>query len=219
MTYESVLQAAQALHLDILGGFHPTEDDKDLPDTGTLLMLSPLEPQFWVHFTTQPEYTDGDPDPLDRWSTRVVSTLADEVGAHAYFPFTGPPYNPFYQWALRTRRCHSSPINLLVHDHAGLFVSFRGAIALPQKLDLPSAPPPPCEGCIENPCLSSCPVDAFKTGVYDVKGCRDVIRSKPEHPCLTRGCEVRRACPASAGYGRMEDQSSYHMRVFLENGT
>ncbi|GAA6166114.1 hypothetical protein NBRC116590_38180 [Pelagimonas sp. KU-00592-HH] len=219
MTYDSVLKAAQALHLDILGGFHPTEEDGDIADAGTLLMLSPKEPRFWAHFTSQPEYLDGKPDPVDRWSTRVVTDLAKELGARAFFPFTGPPYNPFYSWALKTGRCHSSPINLLVHDRAGLFVSFRGAIALREKLDLPPAPTSPCENCVDKPCLTTCPVNAFATGTYDVQGCRNVMRSIDEHPCLTRGCEVRRACPANADYGRMEEQSSYHMRVFLENDT
>ncbi|HCQ65926.1 MAG TPA: ferredoxin, partial [Rhodobacteraceae bacterium] len=28
------------------------------------------------------------------------------------------------------------------------------------------------------------------------------------------GCVVRRACPVSAGFGRSEDQSGFHMRAF-----
>ncbi|MDV4143235.1 ferredoxin [Shimia sp. FJ5] len=217
MNYETLKSAANALHLDILGGFHPALDDTDLDGFGTLLMLGPLEPAFWTHFKTQKEYLDGGPNPVDRWSSRVVTALATALGGHPFFPYSGPPYMPFYQWALRTERCHSSPVNLLVHDRAGLFVSFRGALALRQHVELPDSPPSPCETCPDRPCISACPVDAFASGSYDVAACRKVIRDDGPACCLTRGCAVRRACPASQGYGRLEEQSSYHMRVFLEN--
>ncbi len=217
MTYDALEAAANALHLDILGGFHPTADDADLQGFGTLLMLGPLEPAFWTHFKTEKEYLDGGPNPVDRWSSRVITALATALGGHPFFPFSGPPYMPFYQWALRTERCHSSPVNLLVHDRAGLFVSFRGALALPQRLNLPDPPPSPCDSCADRPCIAACPVDAFASGSYDVDACRNVIRDEDPAHCLSRGCAVRRACPASQGYGRLEEQSSYHMRVFLEN--
>lgn len=217
LSFDIVEKSANALHLDILGGFHPDSDDKELAGFGTLLLLGPLEPAFWDHFRTQKEYLDGTPNPVDRWSSRVVTALAAALGGHPFFPFTGPPYMPFYQWALRTERCHSSPVNLLVHDKAGLFVSFRGALALPQRVDLPAPAASPCKTCEAQPCTSACPVNAFVTGQYDVSACRDVMRKDDPETCLSRGCAVRRACPASQGYGRLEAQSSYHMRIFLEN--
>lgn len=215
--YDTLKAAANALHLDILGGFHPTRDDPDLSGFETLVLLGPLEPAFWTYFKTQKEFRDGAANPIDRWSSRTVTSLAVALGGHPFFPYAGPPYLPFYQWARRTERCHSSPVNLLVHDRAGLFVSFRGALALPQRIDLPDSPPSPCETCTARPCITACPVDAFASGVYDVAACRDLIRDDGPARCLSRGCAVRRACPASQGYGRLEEQSSYHMRVFLEN--
>lgn len=218
MNYAILQSAARSLHLDILGAFHPKQDDPDLAGFGTLVLLSPLEPRFWDHFTTQPEYLNNVPNPVDQWSSRVVTALAAALGGQPFFPFTGPPYLPFFQWALKTGRCHPSPINLLVHDRAGLFVSFRGAIALPQHIDLPVAPPSPCKACTDKPCKSTCPVDAFATDTYDVEACRTMIAASDVSDCLTRGCAARRACPASADYGRLEPQSAYHMRVFLKNG-
>ena len=217
LSFDIVEKSANALHLDILGGFHPGPDDASLTGCGTLLMLGPREPAFWDHFQTQKEYLDDAPNPVDRWSSRVVTALAAALGGHPFFPFSGPPYMPFYQWALRSGRCHSSPVNLLVHDEAGLFVSFRGALALRQRIELPAAPPSPCDTCVERPCVTACPVDAFALGQYDVNACRDVIRADDPAYCLSRGCAVRRACPISQGYGRVEAQSSYHMRAFLEN--
>ena len=107
---ERAVQAALAAHhLTVLGGFHPTEEDGTPPGTETLLLLGPAEPGFWAHMTAQPEWLDDAPDPVDRWSRRVIGTIACDLGAKALFPFGGPPYHPFYQWALRTGRVGSAP--------------------------------------------------------------------------------------------------------------
>lgn len=217
LSFDIVEQSANALRLDILGGFHPPKDDPELDGFQTLLLLGPLEPAFWDHFKTQKEYRDGTENPVDRWSSRVVTALASALGGHPFFPFSGPPFMSFYDWGLRSGRCHKSPVNLLVHNHAGLFVSFRGALALRQKIALPAPLESPCAVCTSRPCLTACPVSAFATGAYNVAACRDVIGAKDPSQCLARGCAVRRACPTSQRYGRLEDQSSYHMRVFLEN--
>ena len=87
----------------------PTPDD-DLPKgTQTLLLLGPGSPASGRIFTAQPEWQDGAPDPMDRWSRRVIGRIACDLGAKALFPFGGPPHRPFYTWALRTGRVHASP--------------------------------------------------------------------------------------------------------------
>ncbi|WP_372884357.1 ferredoxin [Shimia sp.] len=217
MMYDLIARTAAERHLDILGGFHPSPQDHGLQGIGTLLLLGPKEPGYWRYFTRDREFRDGEPNPVDRWSARVVTGLAAAFNAQPLFPFTGPPYQPFFDWALRSGRCHRSPINLLVHDTAGLFVSFRGALALPQVLDLPAAAPSPCATCAAKPCLEACPVDAFAGGQYDVPACTAEIRSRQAHPCAIRGCAARRACPVSGGHGRAEAQSAFHMKVFLDN--
>ena len=52
-------------------------------------------------FARSAEFQDGSPHPLDRWSRRVISALAEAVGGRALFPFEGPPHLPFQRWALR----------------------------------------------------------------------------------------------------------------------
>lgn len=103
--------------------------------TRTLLLLGPAEPGFWAHLQAQPEW--GGPDPVDRWSRRVIGRIACDLGAKALFPFGGPPYHPFYRWALRTGRVWDSPVRLLVHSGQGLMVSFRGALALKEAVPVP----------------------------------------------------------------------------------
>lgn len=202
-----------AHHLEILGGFH-AEGDPALPKgTRTLLLLGPAEPGFWPHFTAQPEWQDGQPDPMDRWSRRVIGRLACDLGAKALFPFGGPPYHPFFQWALRSGRAWASPVHLLVHDTQGLFFSARGALALKEHVELPAPGLRPCDTCAQ-PCTRACPADALTPAGYNVPECHDFLASGAGEGCLSQGCAVRRACPVSQSYARMEVQSAYHMRQF-----
>jgi epoxyqueuosine reductase len=203
-----------AERLAILGAFHPEPGDGAPPATGTLLLIGPAGPEFWPHVTASPEFADARPDPLDRWSRRVIGRLACSLGGKALFPFGGPPWRPFHAWALRTGRIWESPVRLLVHDTAGLWLSFRGALALPARLDLPPPGPSPCESCADQPCRTACPVGALGPTGYDVPACRAFLDTAPGADCMDRGCAVRRACPVSAAHGRLPAQAAYHMRRF-----
>ncbi|MEO6301082.1 MAG: ferredoxin [Paracoccaceae bacterium] len=211
MTYAAVVAQAALVQLDVLGGFN-CDDDPTLPKgTRTLLMLGPREPGFWPAVQASPEWVG--PDPVDRWSRRVVGTLACDLGAKALFPFGGPPYQPFFTWALRTGRVWASPVRLLVHETQGLLVSFRGALALKERLELPVAAPRPCDTC-SKPCLTACPVGALTVAGYDLLRCHGFLDQPEGRDCMEGGCLVRRACPVSQGYARMAEQSAHHMRQF-----
>lgn len=213
--YETLSAQAEALGLRILGGFHPGPGDGAPEGCRTVLMIGPAEPGFWEVFQDSAEYGDGRRDPLDRWSKRVLGGWADARGGVAVFPSDGPPYAPFIAWAKATGRVHNSPAGILVHDRAGLMVSFRGALALRERVALRPAPPSPCESCLARPCLSACPVGALAEGQeYDVPACHDWLDRDKTRDCMTRGCAVRRACPVSQSYGRPEAQSAFHMRSF-----
>lgn len=201
-------------HLSVFGAFHPTAGDNVPPEVKTLILLGPDEPDFWVHISKAPEFTDKDPDPLDRWSIRVITGIADEFKATPLFPFGGPPYQPFIAWAEKSGRSWPSPVGMLVHDRAGLMVSYRGALALPERLDLPPPPPCPCGSCTEKPCLTACPVGALDNSAYDLAACHGYLNTGPGRDCLARGCGVRRACPVSQSYGRDPVQSAFHMKAF-----
>lgn len=214
----TTLAAIEALlaphHLAVMGGF-AAQDDADLPhDTKTLLLLGPSEPGFWPHVTAQPEWQSGGPDPIDRWSRRVIGQTACTLGAKALFPFTGPPWLPFYQWALRSGRAWNSPVRLLVHDRMGLFASYRGALALRETVALPPPPAKPCDSCAGKPCLTACPTAALTAAGYDVPACHAFLDQAEGADCLNNGCGNRRACPLSQAYARLPEQSAYHMGQF-----
>ncbi len=200
--------------LEVFGAFHPEPDDDAPEGTGTILLLGPREPGFWPHASAEPEFADGRADPMDRWSTRVIGDIAVATGATALFPFGGPPWRPFIRWAERSGRAWPSPVQLLVHDRAGLMVSYRGALALRQRLPLPPTPQRPCNTCPGQPCATACPVGALTPAGYDLEACHRFLDGPDGRDCMDNGCAVRRACPVSARYGRLPDQSGFHMRAF-----
>jgi len=203
--------------------------DKDLSNHGLVtmgavhdqkdtLLLIGMGPGAWDVFTDSAEYADGMPDPLDRWSKRIIGACADRCGAtETEFPSDGPPYPPFIQWALDSRRFWQSPVGMLVHDTFGLMISLRGALRLNGDWS-DSAPQAerPCNTCDTRPCLSACPVGALSdVAPYDVTGCKSHLNSAQGAPCVTGGCLARLACPVSQVHPRPAGQSAFHMRAFV----
>lgn len=211
MSLAALAEAAQPHHLAVFGACRTMPEDG--LGKGTLVLLGPCEPGFWAHVTAEPEFSDTAPDPLDRWSTRIINALARDCGGCAFFPFGDPP-RPFIRWALRSRRAWTSPVGLLVHDQAGLMVSYRGAILIEPELDLPQPTPSPCEACIGKPCLSACPIGALSGDSYRTNDCHAFLESPPGQDCMSTGCAVRRSCPVSQSYARQDAQSAYHMHQF-----
>jgi len=189
----------------------------NLPDAPSrcLAILGPAAGDaMWTAFRGSAEYGDGAPDPLDRWSRRVITAMGEALGAAAaFFPSDGPPYPPFVAWALQSGQVHISPVGLLVHPSAGLWVSFRGALLLDGSMGPPPPAPSPCTTC-PAPCLSACPAGALDADGYDVDGCHAYLDRPEGHTCMTRGCAVRRACPVGQGHAQPEAQSAFHMRAF-----
>jgi len=215
VTYDDLLRATRAVHLEIAGAFHPLPNHGCPNGTGTLILLAPHEPAFWPAFTVSPEYRDTAAEPMDRWSRRIIGQLASEHDGVPLFPFGGAPYQPFLRWAAASGRAWSSPVGLLVHDMAGLFISYRGAVALQQRIDLPPVPDAsPCESCTGQPCRTACPVGALGAEGYDVPACRAHIAGSAGQDCVDMGCAVRRACPISQAHDRLPAQSAFHMKAF-----
>ena len=191
-------------------GTCPAGPADGLAPASHVVLLGPDEPDFWPVFRASPEAGDGCPDPLDRWSRRVIDALAARHGALAIYPFDGPPFLPFQTFATRSGRCWPAPIRFLVHAEMGLWVSFRGALVVAEGPHLP-AMDRPCDGCAA-PCATACPVDAFAAG-YDVAACKAHINAPDGADCLARGCRARRACPVGAGL-RLPEQAAFHMEAF-----
>ncbi len=214
MIAQSEIDGLCALHgLMVSGALQTGASDRFEARHRSIVLISPDEPAFWARFRDSAEYADGADDPLDRWSKRVIGAMAVALDGIAVFPSDGPPYHAFQQWAVRSGRAFASPVGLLVHDIAGLFVSYRGAIALPFKVEQPDLPAgQPCEGCAQ-PCVVACPVGALTARGYDVAGCKAHLDAATGTDCQMGGCRVRRACPVGQDR-RAAVQSAFHMQAF-----
>ncbi|MDE2017297.1 MAG: hypothetical protein KGI57_06300, partial [Hyphomicrobiales bacterium] len=193
----------------------------DLPHgVATLALVGFAGARGWGAFAASPEAHDGAPDPLDRWSRRVIGALADALGARAFFPFGGPPHWPFQRWALAAGGVHPSPLGLLIDDVFGLWHSYRGALGFADAIAAPAARASrsPCEDCRGRPCLSACPVGAFTGEGFDAKACRSWLSGGQGGDCLTGGCLARRACPVGAEHRQGAEQAAFHLRAFARAG-
>ncbi len=194
-----------------------SEREGALADIRTIALAGMAGRDGWGAFATSPEAHDRLNHPLDRFSRRVIEALARALGALALFPFGGPPYRPFQQWARRAEPVHPSPIGLLIHPHYGLWHSYRGALGFCEALDMPkpAAVPSPCESCSGRWCLKTCPVGAFADVGYDVAACVGHLESAAGAECMGAGCQARRACPVGAEHAYGLEQASFTMRAFL----
>ncbi|WP_170351657.1 ferredoxin [Ruegeria atlantica] len=210
--YDRVEHAVLQAGLIVMGALHPHRVDAKQLDGGTLILLGAGK-SFWPTLKSAPEWP-GD-HPVDRWSTRVVGQLARDLGAEAHFPFGGPPYAPFIDWALKSGRTFSSPVGALVHDTVGMMISYRGALHFTEEFIIPEVPgTSPCINC-PAPCTQTCPVGALNSqNFYDVGACHAHLSTAAGQTCMTGGCLARLSCPLSEGAGREAEQSAHHMKAF-----
>jgi hypothetical protein len=206
------------LGLEALAWLHPSPGLRPDPTCRTLALVGPSGRDFWPVFCASPEYCDGKPDALDRWTRRRLTPLAERAGARAVFPFGGPPWHPFVAWALASGMVHCSPVSLMVHPKHGLFLSFRAAFAFDAELPLPATLPSPCLTCRGQPCRSACPVHALTEQGYDTTSCHDWLDTAEGADCLSDGCRVRRACPVGQALQDRE-RAAFHMAAFHPRGS
>ncbi len=214
--------AAQVAGLRVRGAFHPGPDD-EVPDVDgvaaeTLVLFGNLGGSMWPALTRS-GMLDGRADPVDTWSREVIEPLAARFKGLALYPFGGPPFQPFLRWACKAEPVFPSRMGPLIHETYGLWHAYRGALALGCKLTLPLREPTasPCETCVGQPCLSTCPVDAMAPGRYDVAKCVEFAGSEAGAGCRDFGCEARRACPVGQAHVYSPAQAHHHMAVFIRN--
>ena len=222
MIYDDIRAAVEAEGLILRGGFYPFAEDA-VPELApgiaceTLLIIGNAGGGMWRRFSSSPEFR-LDKDPLNAFSRRVIEHLAHEFGATALFPFTGPPFLPFINWAQRAEPVWPSPIGPLIHAEYGLWHAYRGALCFSDVIVLPSGPAAdrPCDTCADKPCLHTCPVGAFSDQGYDVPACIAHISTSSGGACFEAGCLARRACPVGSAYAYAPAQAAFHTRAFLK---
>lgn len=183
----------------------------------SVALIGNIGSSFWSEFTQSNEYLDGEDNPLDRWSMRVADVLAPTLKARPIYPFQGPPYLPFQQWAKRAEALQQSPIGLMMHPQYGLWHAYRFGLLFAEELSAGLMKrDSPCLSCEERPCLNTCPVGAFSSAGYDVPSCIDYLKQNPSAECFQHGCMARYNCPAGREYRYVDEQSQFHLRAFLK---
>ena len=217
MTLAEIKAAIEKAGLSYRGAFQP--DPGDLPEgvnATSIVLLGYLGGEKWDHFASSAEAQDGEINALDRWSSRIISSLADELDAVALFPFGGPPWLPFQRWAQKAERLFSSPLGMQIHPEYGLWHSWRGALGFSFIVN----PEPfidaehPCETCADKPCLSACPVGAFTDDGFRIDACVDHIATDKGVACLDGGCLARCACPVGKEHRYSPAQRQFHLGAF-----
>ena len=196
------------------GGFHPEVGEAGLGGVGSVLLVGNAGDAMWRAFAP---HIDGEKNPLDRWTKRVIDPIAEAFDARAIYPFD-PDIPPFQRWALRAEAVYASPLGILIHPEYGLWHAYRAALLFTERLALPERRrvPSPCESCAEKPCLSACPVGAFSGSAYDVASCAAHI-VKPEANCTSVGCHARNACPVGPEWRFPQAQIAFHMAAFARS--
>ena len=179
-----------------------------LPGARSAVVLACGGPAFGAAFGASPEAHDARPDPVDRFTERIVNqTIARAASPH----FAAPTYDhalsdrALYYWERQDghfadfvalgRACGlgwPSRLGVLIHPDYGPWISLRAVVltraALAATPPLPD--PSPCEAC-PGPCASACPGGALRRQDFDVAACGRTTLSL--ETCRVR-CDARRAC-------------------------
>ena len=223
------------LGMSVLGWFAvlPLEcSDSELAGYGPAVLIGNKGGAMWPVFAASAEFRDSKPDPMDRWTRRVLGEIAMELvpQARQLFPF-GETVWPFQRWAGRAMGVSQSPLGLLVHREYGLWFALRAALVFPQSdaagekvIQRVDELNHPCLECDEKPCLNACPVTAFSKSGFAVNACRsylDSIQSSQTDSsltampnCMDKGCAARNACPVGREWRYGEAQLQFHLQAF-----
>lgn len=190
-------------------------------DGAVMCLVGVVGSEFWPHFKASAQFQDGAPDPLDRWSRAIGDALASALGGLALYPFDGPPWHPFQQWADRCEPTQASRMMLRIHPQYGLWHAYRFALLLPPgvlsaapALAAPAEATSLCASCDGQPCLQPCPVQAYTGSEFRLQACADHVHSPQGGNCMAQGCQARLACPVGVEFRYQPEHAAFHMQAF-----
>lgn len=162
-------------------------------------------------------------DPIDRYSRRAVSTVVSEFwgvaadGVTFLYPLTDHLI-PLQQLGTAAGWSHRSPIGTDIHPDYGLWFAYRAAVLVENPLPLLSAPvrPSPCDTCVDQPCVTTCPAGAVgEIGRFGLNACV-THRLQSQSSCAGQ-CLARLACPAAVQHRYTAGQIAYHYGQSLKD--
>ena len=187
------------------------------------VMIGNFGGAMWEALRVSPEFSDGLPNPMNRWTEREMTALARDLGAHSIFPFD-KPYWPFQRLAHLATGIQPSPLGLMIHPEFGLWQALRSVLIFESDAEIVSQFNAlegelnnlihPCDSCEDKPCLTACPVGAFTGEELKVDRCFGHLDSDADPKCMTLGCRARDACPVGVEHRYDNEQVQFHMRSY-----
>lgn len=199
------------------GAAAPLALDELLAGAAGALVVGSGGPQFFDRFDGSPEAVDGAPDPLDRYTKRVITRATRDAldpgrAAHVvHFPFGVRPLIPFQRLGRAAGLGGPGPLGLQIHPTFGPWWAYRALIVLDRPL--PAAPPPGdgCAGC-DAPCVAACPAGAVARGGFEITACQ--ARRLVAEPCRL-SCVARITCVRGPEHRYRDEELAFHMRASM----
>jgi len=224
-TLTDIERAVSPLGMIVRGGFHPMPADA-VPGAesaeATLVLIGNAGSTMWGPFDRAwpAAQREHERHPLNTWTRAAISPIAATLGARALYPMDGPPYLPFQRWGAKAEGLRQSPLGTLLHPAYGQWHAYRAALVFAYHIALavPQPTPDACAECQDKPCLSRCPVTAFRIQGYDVATCVGHLAERSgrnDGDCMDRGCLARRACPVGREHVYSPPHARFHMERFL----
>lgn len=193
--------------------------DRLLPGARAALVVGSGGPTFFDRFAREaPEAHDGAPNPLDRFTARVVvaavaGALSPLAVTHAaYFPFTGSaPLIPFQRLGRAAGLGGPGPLGLQIHPVFGAWWAYRALVVVDRELPTAPALGDGCAGC-DAPCVAACPAGAVAVTGFDVPACH--ARRLSVDACRL-SCAARIACVRGPEHRYSDGQLAFHMAASM----
>jgi ferredoxin len=195
----------------------PLALDALLPGAAGALIVGSGGPAFFDRFDGGPEATDNAPDPLDRYTERVirraVGAALDPGGSvHVvHFPFGVRPLIPFQRLGRGAGLGGPGPLGLQIHPTFGPWWAYRALIVLDRPLPAAAPPGDGCAGC-DAPCVGACPAGAVARGGFDIVACQ--ARRLVAEPCRL-SCVARITCVRGPEHRYRDEELAFHMRASM----
>ncbi len=188
-----------------------------LPSPAGALVVGGGGRAFFEGFAASPEGHDGAPDPLDRYTARVVAAAVsgalDGTGVRYAIghPFGVDPIIPFQRLGRAAGLGGPGPLALQIHPVFGPWWAYRALIVLDRALSPAPALGDACAGC-PAPCVAACPGRAVSRAGFQIAACH--ARRLADAGCRS-SCAARVACIRGPEHRYSEEQLAFHMRASM----
>jgi hypothetical protein len=188
-----------------------------LPGAAGALIVGSGGPTFFDRFAGAAEAVDGAPNPLDRYTRRVVEPAVAGaldplgVGRAIHFPFGNHPLIPFQRLGRAAGLGGPGPLGLQIHPTYGAWWAYRALVLVGCALPVLPAPGDGCAGC-DAPCVAACPAGAVARTGFGVSACHG--RRLVAEPCRL-SCVARIACVRGPQHRYSDAELAFHMAASM----